>query len=110
MKLWTIHRSLLGTKFRLKFQWEKIPKLDFDVELFGLLVFFLQMTSNIVGYGAQKEQFSLDVNRSYRDISDKVYSRFKLDFTKSKYFLERQDILKAGQFNKIEERSFLNDL
>ncbi|CAF1502162.1 unnamed protein product, partial [Adineta steineri] len=64
----------------------------------------------IVEFGAQKQRVSLDINSSYKDICEQIYSLFKLDFTKSKYILQRQDPFKSGLFVNIDERTFINDL
>jgi hypothetical protein len=64
----------------------------------------------IVEFGAQKQRISLNANSSYKDICEQIYSLFKLDFSKSKYILQRQDSFKPGVFINVNERSFINDL
>ena len=71
------------------------------------------MASNslvIVEFGAQKQRISLNPNSSYKDTCDHIYTLFKLDTSKLKYILQRQDPFKPGLFINIDERSFLNEL
>ncbi len=66
----------------------------------------------IVEYGAQKQRVFLDANSSYsyRDICDHIYTLFKLDASKTKYILQKQDSFKTNQFKNIDEQSFINEL
>ena len=64
----------------------------------------------IVEFGAQKQRISLNANSSYKEICDQIYSLFKLDANKSKYMLQRQDLLKPGLFINVNEYSLMNDL
>jgi hypothetical protein len=64
----------------------------------------------IVEFGAQKQRISLNADSSYKEICDHIYSLFKLDTSKLKYILQRQDSFKPGLFINIDERSFINDL
>ena len=64
----------------------------------------------IVEFGAQKQRISLNANSSYKDICNQIYSLFKLDTSKLKYILQRQDSFKPGLFINIDERLFINDL
>lgn len=71
------------------------------------------MSSNvliIVEFGAQKQRVSLNVNHSYQTICNQIYSLFKLDSTKSKYILQRQDSIKTDRFTNLDEQTFLNEL
>jgi len=71
------------------------------------------MSSNvliIVEFGAQKQRVSLNVNHSYQTICNQIYSLFKLDSTKSKYILQRQDSIKTDRFTNLDEQTFVNEL
>ncbi len=64
----------------------------------------------IVEFGAQKQRISLNANSSYKDICNQIYSLFKLDSSKSKYILQRQDSSNLDSFTNIDEHLFINDL
>ena len=71
------------------------------------------MSSNvliIVEFGAQKQRVSLNGNHSYQTICNQIYSLFKLDSTKSKYILQRQDSIKTDRFTNLDEQTFVNEL
>lgn len=90
----------------------KIPDFEFDVKNFVFRLFF-QMAINvlvIVEFGAQKQRISINSNSSYNDICHQIYSLFNLDYSKSKYILQRQNSTKPESFTNMDDRIFMNDL